>query len=199
MTNYSNNPEFDRGLDTARWTGQLGSKKTEQSNEDGSFERISIFIDGGNLFYAAYQMNIEVDYVKLLVQLVRGRSLLRAYFYTGVDPQNDRQSGFLLWMRRNGYRVVSKDLIQFPDGTKKANLEVEMAIDMMRLAPHSHTIVLLSGDGDLAYAVNAIAYTGTQIELVSLRSMVSDALISLADRYVDLEAIKVSIQKDGRN
>jgi uncharacterized LabA/DUF88 family protein len=199
MTNYSNNPEFDRSLDTARWTGQSDSGKADPSKEDGSSERISIFIDGGNLFYAAYQMNIEVDYVKLLVQLVRGRSLLRAYFYTGVDPQNDRQSGFLLWMRRNGYRVVSKDLIQFPDGSKKANLEVEMAIDMMRLAPYSQTIVLLSGDGDLAYAVNAIAYTGTQIELVSLRSMVSDALISLADRYIDLEAIKVSIQKDGRN
>jgi NYN domain len=122
--------------------------------------RIAIFIDGSNLFYAALQLGIEIDYAKLLSYLTGGRSLLRAYFYTGVDPQNDKQQRFLLWMRRNGYRVITKDLIQLPDGSKKANLDVEIAMDMLILSPHCESIVLLSGDGDLAYALNTIAYRG---------------------------------------
>lgn len=158
-------------------------------------DRVAIFIDGSNLFYAALQLDIEIDYAKLLCRLVQGRRLLRAYFYTGVDLNNEKQQGFLLWMRRNGYRVVTKELALLPDGTKKANLDVEIAVDMMTLAGHCHTVVLLSGDGDLTYAVNAVSYRGIQVELVSLRSMTSDSLINVADRYTDLEQIKHEICK----
>lgn len=56
-------------------------------------------------------------------------------------------------------------------------------------------MVLLSGDGDLAYAVNAIAYQGVEVEVVSLHSMTNDALINVADRYIDLSAIREDIQK----
>ncbi len=157
--------------------------------------RVAIFIDGSNLFYAALQLNIEIDYTKLLCYLTKGNQLLRAFFYTGVDRSNDKQQGFLLWMRRNGYRVVTKDLIQLPDGSKKANLDVEIAVDMMNLAPHYDTAVLVSGDGDLAYAVNAVSYQGVRVEVVSLRSMTSESLINVADCFVDLDSIKQDIQK----
>ena len=114
--------------------------------------RVAIFIDGANLFYAALQLGIEIDYTKLLVRLTAGSKLLRSFFYTGVDRTNEKQQGFLLWMRRNGYRVVTKELVQLPDGSKKANLDVEIAVDMMTLAGSYDTAVLVSGDGDLAYA-----------------------------------------------
>ena len=50
--------------------------------------RVAIFIDGSNLFYAALQLGIEIDYTKLLVRLTGGSRLLRAFFYTGVDRTN---------------------------------------------------------------------------------------------------------------
>jgi uncharacterized LabA/DUF88 family protein len=157
--------------------------------------RVAIFIDGANLFYAAMQLSLEIDYAKLLRCLTKDRQLIRAYFYTACDSTNDKQQGFLLWMSRNGYRVVTKELIQFPDGSKKANLDVEIAVDMITLSRHCDTIVLLSGDGDLAYAVNSIAYKGVQVEVVSLASMTSDSLINVADCYTDLEDIKGDIQR----
>lgn len=157
--------------------------------------RVAIFIDGSSLFYAALQLGIEIDYTKLLYLLTDEAPLLRAFFYTGVDPINDKQQGFLLWMRRNGYRVVSKDLIQFPDGSKKAKLDVEIAVDMMTLAGCYNTAVLVSGNGDLAYAVDAVSYQGVRVEVVSLRSMTSDSLINVADLYIDLAGIKERIQK----
>ncbi len=157
--------------------------------------RVAIFIDGSNLFYAALQLGIEIDYTKLLSRLTGGSRLLRSFFYTGVDRTNEKQQGFLLWMRRNGYRVIAKDLVQLPDGSKKANLDVEIAVDMMALVGSYDTAVLVSGDGDLAYAVDAISYRGARVEVVSLRSMTSDSLINVADRYIDLDSIKEQVQK----
>ncbi|MBW4631583.1 MAG: NYN domain-containing protein [Iphinoe sp. HA4291-MV1] len=161
--------------------------------------RVAIFIDGANLFHAGLQLGLEIDYAKLLCCLTENAKLLRAFFYTGVDRTNEKQQGFLLWMRRNGYRVVTKDLIQFPDGSKKANLDVEIAVDMMNLAPYYDTAVLVSGDGDLAYAVNALSYQGVRVEVVSVRSMTSDSLIDVTDYFVDIETVKQYIQKDSRS
>lgn len=161
--------------------------------------RVAIFIDGSNLFYAALQLGIEIDYSKLLFRLTGGSRLLRSFFYTGVDRTNEKQQGFLLWMRRNGYRVIAKDLVQLPDGSKKANLDVEIAVDMMALVEAYDTAVLVSGDGDLAYAVDAVSYRGARVEVVSLRSMTSDSLINVADRYIDLDQIKEDIQKNTKH
>lgn len=161
--------------------------------------RVAIFIDGSNLFYAALQLGVEIDYTKLLCRLTAGSRLLRAFFYTGVDRTNEKQQGFLLWMRRNGYRVIAKDLVQLPDGSKKANLDVEIAVDMMALVGSYDTAVLVSGDGDLAYAVNAVSYRGARVEVVSLRTMTSDSLINVSDRYIDLEGIKEDVQKTPRS
>ena len=158
-------------------------------------ERVVILIDGANLFYAAMQLGLEIDYTRLLHCLTKGRLLVRAYFYTGVDRTNEKQQRFLLWMRHNGYRVVAKDLIQHPDGSKKADLNIEMAVDMMTLSQHCDRIILLSGTGDLTYAVDHVSYRGVQIEVVSLPTMTSDSLINVCDRFTDLTKLRSEIEK----
>jgi uncharacterized LabA/DUF88 family protein len=162
----------------------LALPQTPQSNDDRA-----------NLFYAAASLGIEIDYQRLLSALTQGRRLLRAYFYTGVDPKNEKQRGFLLWLTRNGYQVVSKDLVPGPDGSRKASLLVELAVDMMNLGHYCETITLLSGDGHLTYAVEHLSRRGVAIEVVSLASMTSDALIDLADRYTDLATLQSAICK----
>lgn len=166
-----------------------------QSSASHQKRRIAILIDGASLFYAALQLQIEIDYLKLLAHLKNDRPLLRAYFYTGIDSTNERQQGFLLWMRRNGYRVVTKDLITLPDGSRKANMDVEMAVDMLMLGNYCDTLVLLSGTGDLNYAVDTLSYRGVKIELFSLRANTNEQLINLADQFVDLNDIKNLIRK----
>jgi uncharacterized LabA/DUF88 family protein len=159
-------------------------------------ERVFVFIDGASLFYAALQLRIEINYTKLLQRLSNGRSLIRAYFYTGVDSNNPKQQNFLAWMRRNGYRVVAKELVQYPDGSKKANLEIELAIDMLTLAGYCDTVVLLSGNGELSYVVSKVVDRGVQVELVSLPVMVSNSLRNTVDRFIDLTTFKSDIQRD---
>jgi uncharacterized LabA/DUF88 family protein len=171
-------------------------KDASQLNIISNRGRVAIFIDGSNLFHTALQLGIEIDYTKLLCYLTRDSRLLRAFFYTGVDRHNEKQQGFLLWMRRNGYRVVTKEVIQLPDGSRKSNQHVEIAVDMMNLSPYYDTAVLVSGDGELTYAVNAVAYQGARVELVSLRGMTNESLIDVADYFIDLDAIKHYIKKN---
>jgi uncharacterized LabA/DUF88 family protein len=172
-------------------------------NEDDSRGRVAIFIDGLNLFYAALQLGIEIDYVKLLCRLTKNSRLLRAFFYTGMDSGNEKQQGFLLWMRRNGYHVVTKDMSVVVDNYKKPNLNVEIAVDMITLAPYYDTAVLVSGDGDLSYAVHAVSNVGARVEVIGLQTTISDSearsrnhLIDVADEFIEFDSIKQHIQKD---
>ena len=122
--------------------------------------------------------------------------LLRAFFYTGVDVGAERQQGFLLWMRRNGFRVVQKELKTFYDGTRKANLDVEIAVDMLSLAGRYDTAVLVSGDEDFVYAVNAVAYKGCRVEVAGFRSNTAPKLIDVADYFIDLGEIADKVRKE---
>lgn len=168
---------------------------TAQTGVTGMRGRVAIFIDGNNLFHAARSAGVEIDYAKLL-NFLRGESpLLRAFFYTGVDERAERQQGFLLWMRRNGYRVVQKELKTFPDGTKKANLDVEIAVDMLSLVGNYDTAILVSGDEDFAYAINVIAYKGVRVEVAGFRGNTSPRLIDVADRFVDFDGVISEICK----
>ena len=158
--------------------------------------RVAVFIDGNNLFHAARFHNIDIDYNKLLRVLLGDGRLLRAFFYTGVDVGAERQQGFLLWMRRNGFRVIHKELKTFYDGTRKANLDVEIAVDMLSLAGRYDTAVLVSGDEDFVYAVNAVAYKGCRVEVAGFRSNTAPKLIDVADYFIDLGDIADKVRKE---
>jgi len=190
-------PKLDIKSKQQQQIEQPRRKVIEQTTAVSDFqERIAIFIDGANLCCAVSHLNVEINYAKLLCYLTKKRRLLRAYFYTAIDSTDKKQQSFLLWMRHNGYRVVTKELIQHPDGSKKANLEVELAVDMLTLARYCDTLVLLSGEEELTYALEAVSYRGVQVEVVSLASMTSDSLFNVADSYTNLKDIKQDIQTE---
>ena len=161
-------------------------------------DRAAIFIDGGSLFRAANHLNLEVDYEKLLPCLLRGRALLRAHFYTGFSPGNTKQASFLRWMQNNGYRVMQKELTVSSDGSRYADMGVEIAIDMLQFADYSNQVnllVLVSHDVDLVYALEKIVHRGMRLEVVGVRSMMHESMITVADDFVDLAFIQNDIRK----
>ena len=170
--------------------------RTSSSWQFGHRGRVAVFIDGNNLFHAARFHTIDIDYNKLLRLLLGDGRLLRAFFYTGVDAGAERQQGFLLWMRRNGFRVIQKELKTFYDGTRKANLDVEIAVDMLSLAGRYDTAVLVSGDEDFVYAVNAVAYKGCRVEIAGFRSNTAPKLIDVSDYFIDLGEIADKVRKE---
>src|SRR5437870_7892211 len=99
-------------------------------------------------------------------------------------------------MRRNGFRVVQKELKTFYDGSRKANLDVEIAVDMLSLAGRYDTAVLVSGDEDFVYAVNAVAYKGCRVEVAGFRSNTAPKLIDVADYFIDLGEIGDKVRRE---
>ena len=157
--------------------------------------KVALFLDMSNLFYAARALNIRWDYGRLVSTLADGRPVLRSsYAYLGIDPENQEARNLLTWLDRNGFRTCAKEIHQLPDGTLKANMDVEIACDMMELAEYVDTAVLISGDGDFSYLVKKVQDHGTRVEVAALGSMCSPVLKNAADQFSDLEALVPQIR-----
>ena len=150
-------------------------------------DKVGIFFDMSNLYFAARDMGIRIDYARLLEFLVDGRRLHRAYAYLGVGP-DDESHGFITWLSRNGFRVKTKPLRRYEDGTTKANLDMELAIDLLTQAQHLEVAIIVSGDGDFARLVDAAQNLGLRVEVAATPRQASSELIDVADRFIDLEA-----------
>ena len=149
-------------------------------------KNVAMFVDVANLYYAARGQDVDVDYVALLKHATKGRDLIRAYAYSGLDPENENQRKFLDFLNKNGYKVVHKDIRKFGDGRVKANLDIELVVDMLRLGDRMDIAVVVSGDGDFASAIRALQDRGVRCEVISFRPNTSSDLIAVADEFIDI-------------
>ena len=108
-------------------------------------KNVAVFVDVANIFYAAKAAGVDIDYVTLLKAAIAGRDFVRAYAYTGLDPDNENQRNFHSFLSRHGYKVVSKDIRKYGDGKVKANLDIELVVDMMKTARNLDVAIVVSG------------------------------------------------------
>jgi uncharacterized LabA/DUF88 family protein len=161
-------------------------------------KNVAVFVDVANIFYAAKAAGVDIDYVTLLKSATAGRDFVRAYAYTGLDPDNENQRQFHSFLTRSGYKVVSKDIRKYGDGRIKANLDIELVVDLMRMADHIDIAVVVSGDGDFAPAIRAVQQEGVRVEVVSFRGNTSSDLIEVADVFTDISQI-ARVEKGARS
>jgi uncharacterized LabA/DUF88 family protein len=150
---------------------------------------VGVFVDVSNLFYSAKSAGVEVNYCRLLDMAVAGRDLIRACAYTGVDPDNPNQRKFIDFLRANGYKVVCKDIHKYEGGRIKANLDIEMAVDIMLLSENLDVVVIVSGDGDFVRLVEATQMKGVRCEVISFGISTSNELIEAADQFTEITAL----------
>lgn len=159
-------------------------------------ERVALFIDGANLYSAARNLSLEMDFRKLLDGFREKSKLVRAYYYTAVVEGEEFSPVRPLvdWLGYNGFSTVTKPVKRFTDAQghsrTKGNMDIEIAVDMLELAPRIDHAVLFSGDGDFRRLVQAVQAKGVRVTVVStLKSqppMIADELRRQADAYVDL-------------
>jgi uncharacterized LabA/DUF88 family protein len=152
-------------------------------------KNVAVFVDVANIFYAAKAAGADIDYVTLLKAAVAGRDFVRAYAYTGLDPENENQRNFHSFLARHNYKVVSKDIRKYGDGKVKANLDIELVVDMMKTARNLDVAIVVSGDGDFAPAIRAVQEMGVRVEVISFRGNTSSDLIEVADAFYDITQI----------
>jgi uncharacterized LabA/DUF88 family protein len=150
---------------------------------------VGVFVDVSNLFYSAKSAGVEVNYCRLLEHAVAGRDLIRACAYTGVDPDNPNQRRFIDFLRANGYKVVCKDIHKYEGGRIKANLDIEMAVDIMLLSENLDVVVIVSGDGDFVRLVSAVQLKGVRCEVISFGISTSNELIEAADVFTEISSL----------
>ena len=162
-------------------------------------KNVAVFVDVANIFYAAKAAGVDIDYVTLLKSATAGRDFVRAYAYTGLDPENENQRQFHQFLARHGYKVVSKDIRKYGDGKVKANLDIELVVDLMKTARNLDIAVVVSGDGDFAPAIRAVQEMGVRVEVVSFRGNTSSDLIDVADLFTDITQIAKVEKGAGRS
>ena len=161
-------------------------------------KNVAMFVDVANMYYAARGQDVDVDYVALLKHATKGRDLIRAYAYTGLDPENENQRKFIDFLAKNGYKPVVKDIRKFGDGRMKANLDIELVVDLFRLADRMDIAVIVSGDGDFAPAIRALQDKGVRAEVISFKPNTSSDLIAVADEFMDIMKVASISRKEGR-
>ena len=162
-------------------------------------KNVAVFVDVANIFYAAKAAGVDIDYVTMLKSATAGRDLVRAYAYTGLDPDNENQRNFHDFLRRSNYKVVSKDIRKYGDGKVKANLDIELVVDMMKTARNLDIAIVVSGDGDFAPAIRAVQEMGVRVEVISFRGNTSSDLIEVADLFTDIIQIARVEKGTGRS
>ena len=161
-------------------------------------KNVAMFVDVANMYYAARGQDVDVDYVALLKHATKGRDLIRAYAYTGLDPENENQRKFIDFLAKNGYKPVVKDIRKFGDGRMKANLDIELVVDMMKTARNLDIAIVVSGDGDFAPAIRAVQEMGVRVEVISFRGNTSSDLIEVADQFTDITQL-ARVEKGSRS
>ncbi|WP_396592974.1 NYN domain-containing protein [Brevundimonas sp. R86498] len=159
-------------------------------------DRLALFIDGANLYSATKALNADLDFRKMVDAFRDKAVLVRAYYYTAVTEGEEFSPVRPLvdWLGYNGFTVVTKPTKRFTDAQghsrTKGNMDIEIAVDMLELAPHLDHVLLFSGDGDFRRLVQAVQAKGVRVTVVStLRSqppMISDDLRRQADDFIDL-------------
>ncbi|RIJ68004.1 NYN domain-containing protein [Brevundimonas sp. LPMIX5] len=168
-------------------------------------DRIALFIDGANLYSAARALNCDLDFKKLSQRFTGKGRLIRAYYYTAVIEGEEFSPirPLVDWLDYNGFTVVTKPVKRYVDAQghsrTKGNMDMEIAVDMLELAPRLDHAVLFSGDGDFRRLVQAMQAKGVRVTVVStVKSQppqISDDLRRQADAFIDLADIVNEVGK----
>lgn len=174
-------------------------------------QRVGIFIDIQNLYHSSRNLySARVNYKELLKQLVSGRKLIRALAYVvktetvlesaGVSQLTGKTEGsFFDALKQAGIELRMKDIQVFAGGSKKADWDVGMAIDAVRMADFLDVVILVSGDGDFVPLVEYLKWgRGREVEVAAFSRTTNASLREAADMFIPLEELpRVLIKKAG--
>ncbi len=151
-------------------------------------QRVGIFIDAQNLYHSAKNLyHSRVNFAQIVEDSLAGRRLMRAIAYV-ISTESGEEKGFFDALEKAGIETKTKNLQIFSSGSKKADWDVGMAIDTVKMAPKLDAVVLVTGDGDFIPLVEYLQVNeGCQVEVVSFGRSSSAKLIEKADDFLDLD------------
>lgn len=151
-------------------------------------QRVAVLIDVQNLYHSAKNLySARVNFKNLLLEATAGRQLIRAIAYA-AKADEPGEASFFDALEKAGIEVRVKDLQVYPDGTKKGDWDVGLAIDAVRLCSNVDVIVLVTGDGDFIPLIEYLKALGKHAEIIAFGKTSSFRLKELADEFTDLDS-----------
>ncbi len=149
-------------------------------------QRVGVFIDTQNLYHSAKHLyKARVNFAKVLEEAVGGRILVRAVAYV-ISTESGEESNFFGALTKIGIETKVKDLQIFADGAKKADWDVGIAIDAVKMSPKLDTVIIASGDGDFIPLIEYLDMHGIQVEVISFGKSSSAKLKEAAHAFTDM-------------
>ena len=169
-------------------------------------EKTVIFIDGSNFYAASRALGMDIDYARMRAYFAQDTNLVRVCYYTALpeDQEYSPLRPLIDWLDYNGYSVISKLTREFTDpetGKRrvKGNMDMEIALDMLRLTPHIDHAILFSGDGDFCRLLEDVQGMGVRVSVVSTTKtsppMAADSLRRMADIFIEMDQLRNQIAR----
>ncbi len=154
-------------------------------------QRVGIFIDVQNIYHSAKNLyQSRVNFEELMKTLIGKRQLIRAFAYVVKSEATTGEDSFFEALKKTGLELRLKDLQIYPGGMKKADWDVGMAVDAIRLSDILDVVILVTGDGDFAPLVDYMKWgMGRQVEVAAFSRTTSGKLRELADSFTEIESI----------
>ena len=151
-------------------------------------QRVGIFIDTQNLYHCAKNIyGAKVNFDQVVKDGLAGRSLIRAVAYV-ITTESGEEKSFFEALEKVGIETKTKNLQIFAGGAKKADWDVGLAVDAIKLAPKLDAVIIISGDGDFVPLVEYLQVNeGCQVEVMSFGKSSSSKLIEVCDDFIDLD------------
>lgn len=150
-------------------------------------QRVAVLIDTQNLYHSAKNLyKAKVNFAAVVAAAVQDRKLIRAVSYV-VNTETGEESAFFEALEKVGIEIKTKDLQIFYGGAKKADWDVGMAVDAIKLAHKVDAIVLATGDGDFIPLVEYVKSQGCQVEAITFGRSTSSGLRAVVDDFIDLD------------
>jgi uncharacterized LabA/DUF88 family protein len=164
--------------------------------------RIAVAIDAANLHKSVAGMvtgdagtRYAVDYRKFKVFFAALGDLKRIGLYTAAFGDEGHHK-FLYFLKKGlGFHLNTKPIKEYLDHTpehphRKANFDVEIAVDGTFTMGDFDTFVLFSGDCDFEYLVRFLRGHGKTVVVISHHNHIAAELIPAASRYFDIQHFK---------
>jgi len=196
-------------IDTSNFHSLTLFYKDKNVTDTSVREKTILFIDGSNFYAAARALGMDIDYSRMRAHFAKNTNLIRACYYTALpeDQEYSPLRPLIDWLDYNGYSVVSKLTREFtdPDTGKrrvKGNMDMEIALDMLRLAPKIEHAILFSGDGDFCRLLEDVQSLAVRVSVVSTTKtsppMAADSLRRMADEFIEMEDLREFITRPPR-
>ena len=150
-------------------------------------QRVAVLIDVQNMYYSAKNLyQAKVNFSEILKESLAGRKLIRAFAYV-VRTKTGEEKPFFEALTKLGFEIKVRDLQEYYGGLKKADWDVGISIDAVRINPTVDAIVLVSGDGDFVQLIDYLKNQGKRVEVVAFGRSASSKIREVADEFIDLE------------